>query len=160
MPGSSCKCTRSRLILTLRPSCHFLKKIALEFGYMLTNLGQPNFPTQLPNLLGKVIPRFLIANRRGSKSGSMKNEWVLVAGAECVIRFTATMLIAAANYDLEPGIALGLETSAAINNSEAVLSFKGANECCVNSSRIFDVEEFIHHYYTETSFGEGFQGTG
>ncbi|GIY07124.1 hypothetical protein CDAR_101191 [Caerostris darwini] len=54
--------------------------------------------------------------------------------------------------DLEPGIALGLETSAAINNSEAVLSFKGANECRVNSTRIFDVEAFIHHYYTEKSF--------
>ncbi|GIY07128.1 hypothetical protein CDAR_101211 [Caerostris darwini] len=89
----------------------------------------------------------------------MKNESGLVAGAESVIRHTGSMLIGASNCDREPGIALGLETSAAITNSESVLSFKGANECCVNSSRIFDVEAFIHHYYTENSFGEGFQGT-
>ncbi|GIY15859.1 hypothetical protein CEXT_458431 [Caerostris extrusa] len=90
----------------------------------------------------------------------MNNELGLVAGAENVIRATGSMLIGAANCDRELGIALGLETSAAINNSEAVLRFKDSNECCVNSSRIFDVEAFIHHYYTENSFGEGFQGTG
>ncbi|GIY15857.1 hypothetical protein CEXT_458411 [Caerostris extrusa] len=86
----------------------------------------------------------------------MKNESGLVAGAESVIRLTGSMLIGAANCDREPGIALGSQASEAINNS-AVLSFKGANECCVNSSRIFDVEAFIHHYYAENSFGEGFQ---
>ncbi|GIY07130.1 hypothetical protein CDAR_101221 [Caerostris darwini] len=89
----------------------------------------------------------------------MKNKSAFVAGAESVIYLTGSMLIGAVNCDLEPGIARGLETSAAINNSEAVLSFRGANECCVNSSRIFDVNAFIHHYYTENSFGEGFQGT-
>ncbi|GIY07126.1 hypothetical protein CDAR_101201 [Caerostris darwini] len=113
---------------------------------MLTSLGQPNFLTQLRHLLGKEIPQFLLANERGSKTGFMKNEWRLVAGAESVIRLTGSMLIGAANCDREPRNALGLETSAAINNSEAVLSFKGANECYVNSSRIFDVKAFIYHY--------------